>query len=56
VIFYEKERILKTQILRNHEMDHIAIYEPTDAEGEFGEPPTKLMGLIQYGEGGDTYI
>lgn len=56
VIFFEKDKILKSQILKNHGKDHIALYGPTAKEGEFGEPPTDKPGLVQYGEGGDTYI
>ena len=29
---------------------------PTNKKGPFGEPTTELPGLIQYGEGGTTYI
>ncbi len=56
VIFFEKDRIISTQIIRNHARDHLLLYGPTDKEGEFGEPKTDLPGLVQWGEGGTTYI
>jgi hypothetical protein len=56
VIFFEKSKLLKSQILKNHGKDHIALYGPMAKKGEFGEPPSDKPGLIQHGEGGDTYI
>jgi hypothetical protein len=56
ILFFEKDRIIGTQILKNHARDHIWLYNPTDKEGDFGEPETELPGLIQSGEGGTTYI
>ncbi len=56
VIFFEKDKITGTQIIKNHARDHLFLYEPADKEGSFGEPKTELPGLVQWGEGGTTYI
>jgi len=56
IFFFDKSKVIGTQVISKHGYDYIDVYWPTDKEGEFGEPTTKLPGLIQYGEGGDTTI
>ena len=56
ILFFQKEKLIQTQIIANHGYDHIDVYGRRDTKGEFGEPITKVPGLIQYGEGGTTTI
>jgi len=56
ILFFQKEKLIRTQIIAKHGYDHIDSYGPIDTKGQFGEPKTKLPGLIQYGEGGSTTV
>jgi len=56
ILFFQNEKTIQHQFITNHGYDHIDVYGPRDNQGEFGEPKTKIPGLIQYGEGGTTTI
>lgn len=56
VLLFNAGRIIKSQIIENENKDTLLLYPKTRKTGEFGEPPTKLDGLVQWGEGGPTYI
>jgi len=56
IFFFNGAEVIGTQLITKHGYDHIDIYGPTEEKGTFGEPKTKLPGLIQYGEGGNTTI
>lgn len=56
VLFFEEGQIIKSQIIENTNKDTLLLYPKTNKIGEFGEPTTKLDGLVQWGEGDLTYI
>jgi hypothetical protein len=56
VLFFEGTQVIRSELIENLHKDHIEIYGPTKDKGEFGEPPTKVPGLVQWGEGGTTQL
>lgn len=56
VLFFEESRIIKSQLIENANRDALLLYPKTSRRGGFGEPASKLDGLVQWGEGDSTYI
>jgi hypothetical protein len=56
VLFFKGRQVIRSELIENKHKDHVEIYGPTKAKGIFGEPPTEVPGLVQWGEGGTTYI
>lgn len=53
VLFYERDEVVRTLDIPGAGFE---LYLARPEEGEFGEPASKLDGLVRWGEGGSTFV
>jgi hypothetical protein len=56
VISFQGSNILKTQVLKDQHFSAPELYPTKTKKGPFGEPASKTVGIVEWGEGGATVI
>lgn len=56
IVLYQNGKIINSYVIRDTDVILLVTYKAGREKGVFGEPSTKIDGLIEWGEGGTTKL